>query len=169
MERMEQLQPFLGHWECKSTVYVEEANTISQFDGLFVGTLSPILGGTWYEWDYTQTPNDLHPSGQRCRYVFGWNAGLDVFTAIYFDDRGNHLVEHTPTCQWDDGHLRFVGDTVLPGYGNVTFLDDFTTDGPGHLRNTVWITSGSSTKLHAVLEFHSAGKPVASSEPTANT
>ncbi len=158
--KMIALSPFLGTWHCNSVVY-EEGRESEPVHGLFVGKLSPVLGGSWYEWDYTQAPNRLHPNGQKCRYIFGWSPALGKFTSIYFDDRGNHLVAHTPESDWVDGHLQFLGETVLPGEGLVQFVDDFTSAGPGRLHNTVWITRDGEKRLHATLDFRDIG-PAAS-------
>ncbi|MFE5406273.1 hypothetical protein ACFQ9Z_34025 [Streptomyces sp. NPDC056580] len=146
------LTPFLGDWECVSTVY-PPGREDRPVTGVFRGRLSPILRGTWYEWDYSQEPNELHPNGQECRYTFGWSPALERFVAIYFDDRGNHVVETTPSADWEDGHLRFTGNIVLLDEGEVEMVDDFTSEGPGHLHDRVTLAAHGETKLHATLDF----------------
>ncbi|MCL7382608.1 hypothetical protein [Streptomyces sp. 35G-GA-8] len=152
-EEMRPLTPFLGNWRCESTVY-PPGREDSPVKGLFRGKLSPILRGTWYEWDYTQEPNELHPTGQHCRYIFGWSPELEQFVSIYFDDRGNHIDAVTSGAGWVDGHLIFSGAILLRDHGgDVIMTDDFTSDGPGHLHNVVTITSDGIPKLHAELDF----------------
>ncbi|MFD5185893.1 MULTISPECIES: DUF1579 family protein [Streptomyces] len=155
-EEMKPLEAFLGNWHCVSTVY-PRGREDRPVEGVFRGELKPILNGTWYEWDYSQGPTELHPKGQQCRYSFGYSPPMECFVAIYFDDRGNHLVEYTPSADWEDGHLRFTGTTALKGEGHgegeVEFLDDFTSEGPGHLHNRVSITAHGETWLHATLDF----------------
>lgn len=161
-DEMKPLGVFLGDWHCISTVY-PRGREDRPVQGVFRGELKPILGGTWYEWDYSQDPTELHPQGQQCRYTFGYSPPMERFVAIYFDDRGNHLVEYTSSADWEDGHLRFTGTTVLKGEGHhgegeVEFLDDFTSEGPGHLHNRVSITAHGETWLHATLDFRHVGR-----------
>jgi Protein of unknown function (DUF1579) len=146
---MRALDVLLGTWRCTSVVLPPGRSPVK---GVVHGTLAPVLGGAWYEWNFTQEPNEVVPRPQLGRYSFGWNPATSKFVAIYYDDRGNYLVETTPGSDWDDGHLRFSGTTTIPGEGQVHFTDDITSRGPGHFRNEVSITVDGVTRLHGTLD-----------------
>ncbi|MET7900513.1 DUF1579 family protein [Streptomyces sp. NPDC005355] len=146
---MRALDVLLGNWRCDSVVYPSGRGPD---EVVLRGTLAPVLGGAWYQWNFTQDPNDIVQPPMSGRYTFGWNPATAKYVAIYYDDRGNYLLQTTPTPEWVDGHLRFQGTTTLVDEGEVQFTDDITSRGPGHFRNEVTITSHGETRLHATLE-----------------
>jgi hypothetical protein len=146
---MRSLDVLLGAWRCTSVVLPPGRPPV---EGVVHGTIAPVLGGAWYQWNFTQEPNGVVSRPQLGRYTFGWNPATSKFVAIYYDDRGNYLVETTPGADWEDGHLRFRGTTTLVGEGEVHFTDDITSHGPGHFRNEVSITVGGETRLHGTME-----------------
>jgi len=146
---MRALDLLLGTWRCDSVVH-RPGRRPSEV--ILRGTLAPVLGGAWYQWNFTQEPNDVVQPPMSGRYTFGWNAATSRYVAIYYDDRGNYMLQTTSTSGWVDGHLRFHGMTTLVDEGEVQFTDDITSRGPGHFRNEVTITSHGETRLHATLD-----------------
>jgi uncharacterized protein DUF1579 len=145
---MRALDLLLGTWRCDSVVYPPGRGPS---EVVLRGILAPVLGGAWYQWNFTQEPNDVVEPPMSGRYTFGWNPAISRYVAIYYDDRGNYLLQTTSTPGWVDGHLRFYGTTTLAGEGEVQFMDDITSRRPGHFRNEVTITSRGKTRLHAIL------------------
>ncbi len=91
-----------------------------------VGTIKPVLGGAWYQWDALRLPNEQMPNKALSRWMIGgWNATDKTFTALYNDDRGTYGVEHTEPGAATDGHARFTGQYTIAGK-KFTFIDEFT-------------------------------------------
>ncbi|MGH7745012.1 MAG: DUF1579 family protein [Candidatus Dormibacteria bacterium] len=146
---MRKLHFLLGDWECETLVYPPGADPAP---GRIYGTVKPVLRGAWLEWNFTQEPNTVVEKHQTGRYTFGWNPAVGKFTAIYYDDRGNCLVEETSGADYEDGVLRFAGTTILTEEGEVFFTDAISSKFDGHFRNEVHMTINGERRLHGVIE-----------------
>lgn len=145
---MERLAFLIGHWEGETVVHTTDGRTVS---GHIRGEAKEILDGSWIEWSFEQDPNEVVERTQRGRYIFGWNAARGEYTAIYFDDRGNTLIEHC-TRPLTSEAVTFTGETVLKETGHVLFEDEISSDHKDHFRNRVHMTIDGIRHLHGVFE-----------------
>ncbi|MEU6668499.1 DUF1579 family protein [Streptomyces sp. NPDC046727] len=133
-EEMHQLDFLLGSWRCPTTVTAPGSPSETS---VVVGTIKPVLGGAWYQWDALRLPNEQMPRKALSRWMIGgWNATDKTFTALYTDDRGSYGVEHTEPGAASDGHAKFTGQYTI-GKGKFTFIDEFTKISDDHFRDEI--------------------------------
>ncbi|MEV7652273.1 DUF1579 family protein [Kocuria marina] len=145
---MERLAFLVGHWEGETIVHTMDGRSVP---GRIRGQAQKILGGAWIEWSFEQDPNDVVERTQRGRYLFGWCPARGEYAAIYFDDRGNTLVEHSSDAV-NSKAITFIGETVLTETGDVRFEDEISSDHADHFRNRVHMTIDGVRHLHGVFE-----------------
>ncbi|AZZ55691.1 DUF1579 family protein [Rathayibacter iranicus] len=152
-KEMERLAFLIGRWEGETVVHASDGRTVP---GRIHGEAIAILDGAWIQWSFEQTPNEVVTRRQRGRYLFGWDPVRQAYSAIYFDDRGNTLIEHTAQPLHPEA-LTFVGETVLADTGPVLFEDEISSDHDHHFRNRVHMTIDGVRHLHGVFECKRIG------------
>jgi len=138
-EEMRDLDFLLGSWRCPTTVTAPGAPSETS---VVVGTIKPVLGGAWYQWDALRLPNEQMPQKALSRWMIGgWNATDQTFTALYTDDRGTHGEETTEPGAATDGHLKFIGEYTM-AKGKYTFIDEFTRISDDHFQDLISAKDG---------------------------
>ncbi|WP_225829262.1 DUF1579 family protein [Streptomyces naphthomycinicus] len=133
-EEMHQLDFLLGSWRCPTTVTAPGSPSETS---VVVGTIKPVLGGAWYQWDALRLPNEQMPNKALSRWMIGgWNATDRTFTALYTDDRGTYGVEHTEPGAASSGQAKFTGQYTM-AKGKFTFIDEFTKVDDDHFRDVI--------------------------------
>ncbi|WP_179120000.1 DUF1579 family protein [Streptomyces tsukubensis] len=136
---MHKLDFLLGSWRCPTTVTAPGGPSETS---VVVGTIKPVLGGAWYQWDALRLPNEQMPEKALSRWMIGgWNAASETFTALYTDDRGTHGEESTEPGAAQDGHMKFTGEYSMPT-GKFEFIDEFTKISDDHFRDTISAKKG---------------------------
>ncbi|WP_430382299.1 DUF1579 family protein [Streptomyces sp. P10-4] len=143
---MHRLDFLLGSWRCPTTVTAPGSPSETS---VVVGTIKPVLGGAWYQWDALRLPNEQMPNKALSRWMIGgWNATDKTFTALYNDDRGTYGVEHTEPGAATDGHARFTGQYTIAGK-KFTFIDEFTKISDDHFRDVISAKDAEGTIVPA--------------------
>lgn len=148
--KMEWFMFLVGRWEGETIVHTLDGRTVP---GQIRGEGKIILDGAWIEWNFEQDPNDIVEHTQRGRYLFGWCPARQQYSAIYFDDRGNTLIEYGPESAETEG-ITFMGETVLSETGDVRFEDKISSNHVKHFRNQVYMTINGVRHLHGVFDCH---------------
>lgn len=146
--KMEHFAFLVGHWEGDTVVHTTDGRTVP---GRIRGEAKAILNGAWVEWSFEQDPNDAVERTQRGRYLFGWCSAREEYAAIYFDDRGNTLVEYS-SDPFGSEAITFIGETTLSETGGVRFEDEISSDHADHFRNRVHMTINGIRHLHGIFE-----------------
>lgn len=138
----------VGRWEGDTVVHTADGRSVP---GKIRGEAKEILDGAWIEWSFEQDPNDIVERTQKGRYLFGWCSARQSYTAIYFDDRGNTLVEYSSDPH-DRDKTTFVGDTILTETGAVQFEDEISSEHNDHFKNRVHMTIDGARHLHGTFD-----------------
>lgn len=146
--KMDRFAFLVGYWEGDTVVHTTDGRSIL---GKIRGEAKEILDGAWIEWSFEQDPNDIVERVQRGKYLFGWCSARQKYAAIYFDDRGNTLVEYS-SDPFDSEKITFVGETTLTETGDVLFEDEISSDHTNHFRNRVHMTIDGIRHLHGTFE-----------------
>lgn len=142
--KMDRFAFLIGRWEGDTVVHTSDGRSIP---GKIRGEAKKILDGAWIEWSFEQDPNDIVEHTQRGRYLFGWCPVRQKYAAIYFDDRGNTLIEYS-SDPLDSRKTTFIGETVLTETGPVQFEDEISSDHTNHFGNRVHMTINGVRHLH---------------------
>ncbi|MEM6325546.1 MAG: hypothetical protein AAF791_00375 [Bacteroidota bacterium] len=141
-DAMARLAPFEGTYALDGTAQIEEGT----FDGTL--TISPILGGTFQQWDWDMTMRgDGISEVALLRFIVGYDAATGAYTIHRFDSRdADSPTRSAGALDPSKGRLQVDGDALVMAW-TMNNPDDAAQTGT--FRNRVRMTSGG---LHVETE-----------------
>lgn len=129
-ERMHDLDFLLGDFRVEYVnLTTEKAST-----GIASWNTSPLYGGRFY-----QMRQIIPVPGIEATWLFGWSDVDQKFVSYYFDEWGHH--GETTSPGWEDGHLKFTGESAVFGQ-RYLFLEDLTVIDKDHYAKHGYIRQG---------------------------
>lgn len=129
---LKQLQPFIGSWDCKGTLY--DSPEFGPGHKL-VSTVESkwILGGFWVSVDFRETKTKVAPEPFHGMIFLGYDGEVKKFVLGAIDNTGSG--ETASSNGWDGDVITFEGPQHT-GQATITVRDTFTKKGKSGLDHT---------------------------------
>lgn len=118
---LKQLQPFVGTWSCKGTVYAGEWGP--EHPTVFKIATKWGLDGMWLVTDYNETKTEKNPHPMKGLSLWGYNSETKKFVGGWVDNSGMYQTQESDG--WKGNEIVFAGPTHGGGMPSMTGRDTF--------------------------------------------
>ncbi|HEV2720021.1 MAG TPA: DUF1579 family protein [Thermoanaerobaculia bacterium] len=137
---LKQLDPFLGTWSCKGTVYKSDFGPEHPTSFTVKSTWS--LGGQWLRTDYAEMKTAKNPSPMTGLGLMGYDADAKKFVGGWVDNTGMYQTQQSDG--WMGDTIIFVGPTHGAGMTGMTGKDTFVKKSASHFDHVFEIENKGS-------------------------
>jgi hypothetical protein len=122
---LKQLDPFVGKWSCKGTVYAGEWGP--EHPTVFNIDTHWSLGGQWLYTDYAETKTAKNPHPMKGIGLWSYDTDAKKFVGGWVDNNGMYQTQESDG--WKGDEIVFTGPTHNGGMTGMTGRDTFKGKG----------------------------------------
>lgn len=143
---LKKLDPFVGKWTCKGTVYASPAGP--EHSTTFTIDTRWALGGRWLYTDYKENKSAGNPNPMNGVGAWTYNTDTKMFSGVWFDNSGMYQTQDSKG--WNGDEIVFTGPLHNGGMTGMTGRDTFVRKGANTITHVFDIESkGQWTKFES--------------------